>query len=231
MKISKLRVGLTLFIILTGLLMAHLLLVLFDRQDSELLSLFRMDFEGSLFTWFSQVVLLFIPALLTFYIGYGKQKAGAKYALHWYILGCLLVFLSIDDGAMIHEKFSRISEIIGLQSVLDSINAALFSWSWWVIYLAIVIVIGYFCINWVLKLPKRTKILFALAIILMLIGQVGLEAVTSYLNAAGNYDIILRGFEKLIGRFGLIVLIYTLLDYIQFLPQKELPTIKLEITE
>jgi hypothetical protein len=80
MKLNKLTVGLVLAVVLGLLTIGHILLVITGYQDSELLSLFRMDFESSLLTWYSQVVLLFVPAVLAAYIGFGKLKAGAKYA-------------------------------------------------------------------------------------------------------------------------------------------------------
>jgi hypothetical protein len=230
MKINKLAVGLVLASVLGLLTIAHILLVITDNQEAELLSLFRMDFETSLLTWYSQVVLLFIPAALASYIGFGKSKVGLKYAGHWYFLSGLLVYLSIDDGAMIHEKFSHILGLVGLQGVLDSISSELFAWSWWVIYAAAFVVIAGFFVRWFLDLPNRTKLLLGGAVALMGLGQIGLEVVTGFLNANGNYDIVLRGLEKLVGRAGLVVLLVTLLDYIQFMPTKERPKIELEIS-
>ena len=219
-----------LFAILIILTLVHIGMVLTGLQDSELLSMFRMDFEESLLTWFSQVILLFIPAIFAFYVGYGKKKAKVKHAKHWYFLGGVLLFLSIDDGAMIHEKFSRVAEVIGLQEVLNSVSAEWFAWSWWVLYGVAFIIIAGFFVRWFLELPRRTQVLFGIAVIIALVGQVGLEAVAGYLNASGNYDIILRGVQKLIGRGGLVVFLIALLDYIQFLPSKEKPDIKLEIS-
>jgi hypothetical protein len=85
-------------------------------------------------------------------------------------------------------------------------------------------------LKWFWSLPRRTKWLLALAIALMVFGQIGLEAFTGFLNAQGNYDIILRGLEKFVGRAGLIVLFITLLDYIQLLPVKQRPKITLNIS-
>lgn len=230
MKLNKMKVGLGLLIVLALLLAAHILLVIFDAQGNELLSFLRMDFEGSLLTWFSQVVLLFIPALFVFYISFCKYKVKDKFWKQWLFFGFILVFLSIDDGAMIHEKFSKISELIGLQSALDSVSAAWFDWSWWVIYGVIFVIIALFFVRWFFQLPNRTKIFFSLAVFVMLVGQVGLEAVTGFLNHGGEYNVMLRGIEKFIGRSGLIILLISLLDYIQLMPNKERADIKLQIT-
>jgi hypothetical protein len=230
MKINKLTVGLVLFFTLGLLTLVHILLVITNSHDYELLSLFRMDYESSLLTWYSQTVLLFIPAVLAAYIGFGKRQAGAPFAKHWFLLSGLLVFLSIDDGAMIHEKFSFILEVVSLQALLNTISAEWFAWSWWVVYAAVFVAIAAFFAKWFLSLPNRSKWLLGLAVFLMIFGQIGLEAVTGFLNANGNYDIILRGFEKLIGRSGLAVLFIALLDYIQFLPKKQRPKIELDIS-
>jgi hypothetical protein len=85
-------------------------------------------------------------------------------------------------------------------------------------------------VGWFRDLPIRTKLLLGLAVGLMVFGQIGLEIWTGFLNANGNYDIILRGFEKLIGRSGLVVLLVALLDYIQQLPSSQRPKIELNIS-
>jgi hypothetical protein len=98
-----------------------------------------------------------------------------------------------------------------------------------VVYLAAFVLLASYYTKWFLDLPRRTKLLLGAALFLMVFGQIGLEAFTGFLNANGNYDIILRGFEKLVGRAGLVVLFITLLDYIQLMPAKERPKIELEV--
>ena len=229
MTISKTKLGIFLGAVLGVLGLIHIAMVFSGQQDEELLSIFRMDFEASLLTWYSAVILLFVSAVLAFYIGWSKRKVGAKFANHWIVLSGLLLFLSIDDGAMVHEKISTVSSMIGLQDILNSISAELFAWSWWVIYLPIFALICVFLIRWFVTLPLRTKLLFALAVLLVGVGQIGLEAFSSYLNATSGYDVFWRGIEKLVGRAGLSVLLFAIVDYIGLMPSSERQDIKLKI--
>ena len=186
----------------------------------ELVGLFDMDSEISLFTWYSTVILLFVPSVLLFYIGWQKRQAKEKLSWGWFVVSALFLFLSIDDGAMIHEKVSTINRLIGLQDVLSGVNSPLFAWSWWVIYLPIVAILGVILVRWFFSLPARTKILIATAIMVAVGGQVGMEAVSSFVsNSSGEYvGPVWRGLQKFTGRLGLSVFLFAIIDYMLSTP-------------
>ncbi|MCL1929581.1 hypothetical protein FWF93_00285 [Candidatus Saccharibacteria bacterium] len=216
-----------------GILMGSLLLflvlhlifrtaIITDNWDYwELAGLFDMDSEISLFTWFSTTILLFVPAVLAFFVGWVKRQNQEKLSWGWFLLGAAFMYLSIDDAAMIHEKISTLNRMTGLQDVLSSINPALFGWSWWVIYLPIVAVLVMIMTRWFLTLPTRTKVMIVLAAVLAIGGQVGMEAISSFVsNSTGEYiNPVWRGLQKFTGRSGLALFLFAIIDYILSTPQ------------
>ncbi|MCL2869503.1 hypothetical protein FWF48_01685 [Candidatus Saccharibacteria bacterium] len=235
MKINRKKLFITLLIIAVVLFVLHLILMTRTTNSSdywEFAKFFSLDEEVSMPTWYSQTILLFVPALLLFYIGWTKKKTGAKFANHWLALGGVFTFLSLDDGAMIHEKFSTISRLIGLQSDLNHVNAGVFAWSWWVLYVPIFIIIGLFFIKWFLSLPTRTKILFAVALVLFMVGQVGGEVITGAIthNTGVYAGPVWRGLDKFVGKgLGLSLFLWSVVDYIHFMPAKEKLPLKIEV--
>lgn len=224
MKLSRWSILFVLMGTMVLLLALHLIFMTSatDNWDYwELVGLFDMDSEISLFTWYSTVVLLFVPAVLLFYIGWFKHRAKEKFAWSWSLLGAIFLFLSIDDGAMVHEKLSTVNRMTGFQDVLNSVDSSLLAWSWWVIYLPIVIVFVVILTRWFLSLPTRTKILISSAVAIAVIGQVGMEAVSSYVsNSTGEYvGPVWRGLQKFVGRLGLSVFLFAIIDYILSTPK------------
>ena len=191
-----------------------------DWDYWELVGLFDMDSEISLFSWYSATILLFVPAVLLFYIGWIKRKAGEKLSWGWFLASAMFLFISIDDSAMIHEKISTLNRLSGLQDVLNSINPYLFAWSWWVVYLPIVAIFGVILIRWYISLPHCTKIIIAAAIFLVVGGQVGMEMISSFVsNSTGEYvSVVWRGLQKFTGRLGLSLFLFAVIDYIAITP-------------
>jgi hypothetical protein len=223
MKISRWGVLAVLIGIMLLLLALHLLFRTVEIDDWdywELVGLFDMDSEISLFTWYSTTILLFVPSILLFYIGYIKYKAGEKLSWGWFLLGSVFLFLSIDDGAMIHEKLSTLNRVVGLQDVLDNIAPNLFAWSWWIIYLPIIVVLAILLGRWFITLPLRTKILMVSAVIIAILGQVGMEAISGFItNSTGEYvGPVWRGLQKFVGRTGLSLFLFATVDYILSTP-------------
>lgn len=216
MKNLRRNVAIFLIVTLVGLLILHLIFrtASIDNWDYwELAGLFDMDSEISLYTWYSTVILLFVPACLLAYIGYKKKQAGDKSYWGWFVVSGIFMFLSIDDGAMIHEKFSTINRLIGLQ---DLLGGGIFAWSWWVIYLPIAVVLAVILFRWFLNLPTRTKVFVVVGVLVTIIGQMGMEMISGMISSqTGEYiGPVWRGFQKFVGRAGLSVILYGIVDYI-----------------
>lgn len=236
MKIKRKQLAIALAAAMVVMLALHLLFMTAKVSEDnhaywEIMQFFNMDAEISFLTWYSTVVLLFVPAILLFYIGYCKKKSGDKQAWYWFLLSGIMLFLSIDDGAMIHEKFTTLNRIFGIQNILDSWSINFFAWSWWVIYVPIGIALLAVLAKWFLTLPRRTQILMAVAVVLVFAGQVVLEIFNGFqTNSTGQYaGPIWRGIQKFVGRGGLSLLLYSIVDYISLMPVKEKRPIDIEV--
>jgi len=72
--------------------------------------LLNMDQEMSIQTWYSQILFL-LPATIMAWLAFSSTETKNK--LYWGSLSAIMVYLSADDGAMIHERFSVINEYFG----------------------------------------------------------------------------------------------------------------------
>lgn len=228
MKNIRRNLAIFLTVTLVGLLILHLIFrtASIDSPDYwELVGLFDMDSEISLYTWYSTTILLFVPACLCAFIAYRKKKTGDKLSWTWWVLSGVFMFLSIDDGAMIHEKLSTVNRIIGLQ---DLLGGGIFAWSWWVIYIPIGIVLAIILARWFIALPRRTKIFISVGVLIAAIGQVGMEAISSMITSStGEYiGPVWRGFQKFVGRAGLSFVLFGIVDYMFINKKVLLPSIE-----
>lgn len=98
-----------LFWAIVSLLGIHLVLqftyhVLGIDGISTLRGRFDVDNEISIPTWFSQILLL-LPALVGLVLCRLSLRSKDGNALYWALFGGLFIFLSADEGAMLHEAF------------------------------------------------------------------------------------------------------------------------------
>lgn len=216
MKNTRRNLAIFLTVTLVGLLILHLVFrtANIDNWDYwELAGLFDMDSEISLYAWYSTTILLFVPACLLAFIGWKKKQSGDKLSWTWFVLAGVFLFLSIDDGAMIHEKLSTVNRLIGLQ---DLLGGGIFAWSWWVIYLPIGAVLAVILFRWFINLPRRTQIFIGVGLLVAVIGQIGMETISSLItNSSGEYvGPAWRGLQKFVGRAGLSLIFFGIVDYI-----------------
>lgn len=168
------------------------------------LELFDMDKEMSIPTWYSQFLFV-IAALSCFWAG-----LASKMKKTWWSLACVLLYLSIDDGAAIHERLGFISnKFIPAEGI--------FTYSWTAAALVLLVFIGLAFLRFYLRLPKRTKILFVLALGVFVIGAVGFEMIASYYSGVHvkhppTYIIALEEFLEI---FGITIFIFAVLDHLR----------------
>jgi len=200
------------------MLVLHLILLTATTSNPdywELVGPFDMDSEISIFTWYSATILLFVPAVLLGFVGWVKKREKEKFAWGWFVASGVLLFMSIDDGAMIHERLSTLNRVTGLQYVLDGINPYLLAWSWWVIYIPVLLVIAAILFKWFLSLPRRMQVLMVVGAVVAALGQVGMEMISSYAtNYTGEWvGPVWRGMQKFVGRVGLSIFLFAVIDY------------------
>ncbi len=177
---------------------------------------FSVNTENNVPTYFNTVILA-IAAFLVFLIASAKYAGRDKYRYEWLLLGLVLLYISIDEAAVIHEEFSR------LFKGAPDINGWL-HYKWVIPGSIIVALLGLGFLRFFFHLENRYKILFFLSSAVFLAGGLGSELVSGrYANQFGTKSFtysMLTTVEESLEWFGVILLIYTLLKYIQaYLPE------------
>lgn len=172
--------------------------------------LFSVNTEESIPTWYSTFLLLLASLLLAF-ITHQKKETAAPYFKHWAGLALLFLFLSLDEGAVIHEIFAD-----PMQENFQT--TGFFAFGWQLAYLPWVIVVGLAYVPFVLKLPADTAKLFIAAGLLYIGGAVVIEGISANeWEAAGGNPIFrylaIATVEELCEMWGVVLFIYALLRY------------------
>lgn len=182
-----------------------------DGAWLKLFTRFDMNQEVSVPTWYNQI-LLFIAAGIATVTGLVKREAKDSYTKHWLGLGAIFTYMSIDEGASLHEiAAAPLGNYFGT-------GGTLLHYAWVIAGMAFLGVFGLIYFRFWLKLPKTTRFLFALAAIIYVGGAVGTEMIAGYY--ASNYG---QGFqyslltlaEEGMEKTGVIVFIYALLKYLE----------------
>ncbi|MBL8079819.1 MAG: hypothetical protein JNM55_17765 [Anaerolineales bacterium] len=171
---------------------------------------FFINNEGNIATFWN-TLLLIITSALAFVIASAKFSQKDKYRFEWLLLGLVFLYLSMDESAIIHEKFS-----ILLKNMPDVNGWAHYKW----IYAgaAAVLLLMVMFIRFYLHLDLRNKILFPVAMSLYLGGAFGGELFSGhYAQANGTKNIVymlMTHGEELGEHIGIILMIFTLLTYL-----------------
>jgi hypothetical protein len=169
--------------------------------------------ETSLGTWY-QVTALTILAGLLATVGLTKRQRREPFAWHWLGLGFLVLGFSIDEQAKIHDAGG------GTDVLRDQLGMGGMLYFGWVLVglLSAGIVAAIFW-RFFWDLDVATRFLFAIAAVLFVGGEVGLEAVSGWI--ADNYGTASLGYqvvssiEELLGMAGVLVAIAGVLQVIQ----------------
>lgn len=180
------------------------------------------NLEASIPTWYAASLLLFCAILLTV-IGVAKRLHQDGYARHWLGLAVIFLYMSLDEGSMIHEELTD-----PLRALFNVTNYLYFAWMLVGIPVALTIAIIY--ARFILDLPARIRVLFILAGSCYVGGAVFIEAISAnmwYLNDGASLHYMIVGtIEEFFEMIGAIILIYALLLHI---PQVQI-TINLAAT-
>lgn len=175
-------------------------------HSNGVLMLWNVDAEVSIPTWFAQSLLI-VAAGLLFLIA----KSTRRDRLYWYILVGVMIFLSIDEGASIHELL-----ITPMRGLLNIEMGPLY-YTWVVVYGLGLGVAGLFFVRFYVRLGRKTRWLLAVSLAVFLVGALGMEMVGAWIISQA--DVVWRfyaaavGVEELFEMLGAALLIYTLFDY------------------
>ena len=147
-------------------------------RDGPLEILISLDLanDSAIPTWYSSLALLFCSILLAI-IAAAKKRTAQPYILHWSFLSGILLLLSIDEVAAIHE---RAGNVLGYLVTDMGFTPSGFIYYFWVVpgtIFVLAVLLAY--VRFLLHLPKRTRLLFLAAGGLFVAGALGVEMLAS----------------------------------------------------
>lgn len=175
------------------------------------LNLFSVNLEESIPTWYS-TILLFVAAVLLAFIALAKFREFDGYRWHWSGLAVGFIYLSIDEGAGIHELF-----VDPLQQAFNP--SGFFAFSWQIIAIPVVLVVMLLYARFIVQLPTRTRVWLIISGGLYLGGALIVEGISANQwdinNGISMVYLSIATIEELFEMLGVVLFIYTLLDYIE----------------
>ena len=177
-----------------------------------LIHLFYVDYENNIPSYFSASLLL-LAALLLALITALKKAAHAAYGFQWALLSFTFLYMAIDEAASIHEL------LIGpMRGLLGQQAGGIFFFAWVIPGIAVAMVFGLSYLKFLLHLPAKTRGRFVIAATLYLGGAIGMELIGGrYADLHGMENLaysMTATVEESLEMAGVIVFIYTLLNYI-----------------
>jgi hypothetical protein len=194
--------------------------------------------ERSIPTWFESILFLLCSILLAV-VAVAKKQRDDRYSLHWGILSIILLLLSLDEVASIHEAIG--AQLERLLHNITGFNASGAITFFWVVPGAVfvfIVLLAY--VRFLVHLPQTTRRLFLFAGALFVLGALGLEMLTAQVmsssggiadwvvsasggmvdqGSASSIPTILKGLqtsvEEMFEMLGLTAFIYALLAYIR----------------
>ncbi len=175
--------------------------------------LFDVDNEVSIPTWYSSLALFACAALLAT-VARAKQALRAAHAVRWWLLAGLFLYMSVDEGAAVHETL-----VVGpLLRALGDSGWRYFAWVLPGSFLVAAVAIAYW--RFWLDLPAVTRARFLAAALLFVGGALGMELVAGlFLRGDGHIESLsyaaLTTVEELLEMLGVVVMIHAVRAYRQ----------------
>lgn len=170
---------------------------------------FYMNLERNVPALYSSIILL-ISSFLLYVISIKMKITEDNFNKHWKYLSIIFLIMSIDETASIHERLIQpIRELFNLNGF--------FYFSWVIVGLAVVFVIGLIYLNFLFKLPHKIRNQFIIAFILYIGGAIGVELPEGYYYEIHGENItfsLMVTLEESLEMFGIIVFINVLLKFI-----------------
>lgn len=140
-------------------------------ESERLARLVNMDGESNIPAWFSAGALLAAGVLCLIHWRVSPRGRGGD-RRHWLGLALVLVFLSIDESAQIHEQLSQ-----PLTDRFDLDEDTWRHWAWIVPYALLAFGAGLAYLRFLWRLPRRIGLLIVAAGVTFVAGAVGMELI------------------------------------------------------
>jgi hypothetical protein len=175
----------------------------------HVVDLFSVNVEESIPTWYA-ATLLFGAAVLLAFIATAKAGIKDHFAAQWAGLAVIFVYLSIDEGAAVHEVAADV-----LQTQLTLTGFLYFGWQ--IVAVPLLILFALFYRRFLFHLPPRTRNLFILAAVIYVGGALVVEGISAnqwYLDGGPTFEYLaIATVEEFSEMLGAVILIYALLSY------------------
>jgi hypothetical protein len=225
-----------LLITLAGLAARFALYMWGEVEFLQPLRIFDVGEERSIPTWFESVQFLLCSILLAV-VTVATRQRNARYSLHWGVLSIILLLLSLDEVASIHEAIGQQSErLLHYTTGLTPSGAISFFWVVPGAVFVIIVLLAY--LRFLANLPQTTRRWFLFAGALFVLGALGIEMLTAQVvsssdsiahwiesssggivgrESASAIPTILKGLqtsvEEMFEMLGLTAFVYALLAY------------------
>jgi hypothetical protein len=177
----------------------------------RLVSLFYVDMEHNIPTYFS-VLLILCAAMLLAVIAIQNGRQGIPHVSKWVILSTGFLFMAFDEAFQVHERLN-----IPVGTLLGDGSLGVFYFAWVIPGIALVSVLGLFFLRFLLHLPATTRFRFLMAAIFYIGGAIGIELIGSRHAELHGYEnwtySMIATLEESLEMAGLIVFIWALLNY------------------
>lgn len=174
--LSAARVTRILGIGLVLLLFLHLVgvfchLVLHKRAEA-FVQLFDVDLEANLPTFYN-CFLFFVGAAL--FIVSGRLEERKAHRKGWGLMAAVFVFLGVDEGSQIHEKFMLVTLRLMNHGQQTGTNLGWWYYAWVIPYGIAALVLGLVMIRWLLALDPKLRTGLIVSGIVYVFGAVFME--------------------------------------------------------
>lgn len=226
MNISANKTFKYLLAILTIMLVLHFLSQIFllnsNLPDTSikraLISKLNLEGEMNLSAWYTQL-LHATAAFLLLAIGLSRKKQKGSYRYHWLTLSLIFLYISFDEASSIHEM------AVAPTRELLNIDKGPLSLAWFIPAVSLLIITSLFFVRFWLNLPKKTRNLFAISLVIFIGGSVGMEMFSGNYYSNINSDLnslwytFMFASEECMEILGISIFIYALLNFIATLPK------------
>lgn len=181
-----------------------------DGQTSGLNQLFNLEYERNVPTFWSSTLLLFASVLLAM-LAWQIRREGGDYVIHWSVLSAAFLYLSLDEWLQLHER------IMGPMQRLLPTDDGPFYYGWIIPAGILVAIMGLAYLKFLLRLPRRTAVLFLVSGVIYVGAAIGFEMLEGPLDAAGEWMnptySLLVGMEETLEMIGICLFAYAVIDY------------------
>jgi hypothetical protein len=165
--------------------------------------------EETIPTWYSVAILLIASAWLAV-IARAKRSSQDRFSIYWIGLTLLFLYLSMDEGAAIHEILAD-----PLQKAFNTTGYLAFGWQ--IVAVPAIIIFGLLYLRFLFHLPPRIRNLFIVAGVTYAGGALVGDAIGANEWVSGGITLTYLAtgtLEELMEMLGVVVFIYALLSYI-----------------